>query len=151
MIDTDGYLSYLDRHRAFVLEEARQLGIEARGLAHDLSKYGDAEFLPYAAYFYGGYERGTVPAVVQDAFDAAWLHHQHANDHHWQHWILRLDDGGATPLPMSDGARREMLADWRGAGKAILGDTADTHAWFEKNRAHILLHPETLAWIEANL
>lgn len=150
-IDRDGYLAYLARHRQFVLEEAVQLGIEERGLAHDLSKYEAEELWPYADYFYGGHERGHVPAHVQAAFDRAWLRHQHVNDHHWQHWVLREDSGRVTALPMEDGARREMLADWRGAGRAILGDQADTKAWYLKNRAQMVLHPQTQAWIEEQL
>lgn len=48
---------------------------------------------------------------------------------------------------MSDVYRREMLADWRGAGKAL--GFPDTAAWYEKNKANIRLHPDTRAWLEA--
>lgn len=145
------YLEYVNRHRAFVLEEAIKLGIASRGLAHDLSKFSTEEFGPYAEYFYGGHPRDAVPVDVQEDFDRAWLLHQKRNDHHWQYWVLREDSGVAKVLAMPDGARREMLADWRGAGRAIMGDKADTPTWFEKNRAHILLHPDTLAWVELNI
>lgn len=145
------YLAYLERHRGFVREAAIELGVPERGRTHDLSKYRSDEFEPYAEYFYGGYERGKQPAEVIAAFDQAWLLHQKRNDHHWQWWVLREDNGATKVLPMSDGARREMLADWIGAGRAILGGEANTRVWFEKNRANILLHPDTLAWIEDRL
>lgn len=56
-----------------------------------------------------------------------------------------------TPLPMSDKARREMLADWRGAGRAY--GNADTHGWYLKRRHRMkaVLHPETYEWIEIQL
>lgn len=60
-----------------------------------------------------------------------------------------VDDSKITCDPMPDVYRREMLADWIGAGQA-LGFT-DTAAWYEKNKDNMKLHPETRAWIEAQL
>lgn len=145
------YLAYLERHRKFVLEEAIKLGVTERGLTHDLSKYERDEFHAYAEYFYGGHERGKAPLDMQEAFDFAWLLHQKRNDHHWQFWVLREDSGATKALPMPEPALREMLADWRGAGRAILGDNADTPAWYAKNRDQIILHPDSRAWIETQL
>lgn len=45
---------------------------------------------------------------------------------------------------------KEMLADWRGAGKAINGKD-DTKSWYEKNKANMLLHPSVRVWIESNI
>lgn len=53
-------------------------------------------------------------------------------------------------LPMPDRYRREMLADWIGAGRAYLGNP-DTCAWYLENRAKLILHPETRAWLEKEL
>lgn len=53
------------------------------------------------------------------------------------------------PQPMPDVYRREMLADWRGAGRA--SGNPDTAAWYMKNRENIKLHPDTRAWIEKQL
>lgn len=128
------YLAYLQRHRQFVLEEAIKLYIPDRGLTHDLSKFSPEEFGPYADYFYGGHERANVPADVQYAFDYA--------------WVLREDDSATKMLMMPEDALRELLADWRGAGRAILGDKADTPAWYAQHRDRILLHPDSRAWIE---
>lgn len=145
------YLDYVERHRKFVLEEAIKLGIPDRGRQHDASKLSPEEFAPYADYFYGGHERGKSPPDVQAAFNLAWLLHQKRNDHHWQYWVLREDDGATKVLPMSDGAMRELVADWRGAGRAIMGDKADAAAWYVKNRERIMLHPQTREWVEAEL
>jgi hypothetical protein len=145
------YLAYLHRHREFVLDAARELGVPERGLTHDLSKFEPDEFVPYANYFYGGYERGQVPPDVQEAFNYAWLLHQRRNDHHHQSWVLRLDTGATVALAMPDDARREMMADWKGAGRAILGLKANTADWYRKNQTAMVLHPSTRQWVELAL
>jgi hypothetical protein len=43
--------------------------------------------------------------------------------------------------------RKEMIADWRGAGKAISGKD-DTKSWYQKNRDNIMLHPEVKEWVD---
>lgn len=59
--------------------------------------------------------------------------------------------GDEAILPMPDTARREMLADWIGAGWAIMGKVADTREWYLENRHKMRLHQETRAWIEEQL
>ena len=87
------------------------------------------------------------------AFDGAWNHHQKRNKHHWQRWLLTLDsartDGKLFPVPMPDRYRREMLADWRGAGRAY--GNPNTAEWYMKNRDQMQLHPQTREWVEAEL
>jgi hypothetical protein len=162
------YFKYICRHKWFVFIESCRLGVPLVGVLHDLSKLRPCEWVPYADYFYGGPHRARVDysgyektwywgiiereckEAVQERFDAAWLAHQHANKHHWQHYVLREDDGGWKVLPMPDRYRREMLADWRGARRAITGKD-NTSEWFEKNRATMSLHPDTMAWIRAQL
>lgn len=151
------YLRYVLRHKWFVFVECARVGLLWRGLCHDLSKFRPSEFLPYARFFYGpkaqprrdstGYYKPTDTGDA--AFDFAWLLHQKRNDHHWQWWVLPLDDGGEKVLPMSDAARREMLCDWRGAGRAL--GTPDTRRWYEANKTKMRLDSATRAWIEANL
>ena len=62
---------------------------------------------------------------------------------------LPEDEGGLKVLPMPDKYRREMLADWRGAGLAQ--GTPDTLNWYRINRHKMSLHPETQTWIEQQL
>jgi len=159
------YLSYVVRHKWHVMIACFRLGIFWRGLTHDLSKFLPGEWFPYVASFYGpkyprlldihGDERnaalssGCYKERVRDRFDLAWLRHQRRNDHHWQWWVLLNDNDGQYALPMSDRARREMLADWIGAGKAM--GKPDTRAWYLKNRAQQIIHCETREWIDAQL
>ncbi len=137
------YLWYVLRHKYFVGEACFRRGLFWRGLVHDLSKFRPDEFGPYAQYFYGpnAKARKQTPEEKQ-AFDLAWLKHQHRNDHHWQHWVLREDSGDTKYLEMPKRCVLEMLADWEGAGMAITGKREYRH-WYAKNKDKILLHPNT--------
>ena len=114
-----------------------------RGLLHDLSKFLPDEWLPYAKYFYSDID-------CEDIFDLAWLKHQSRNKHHWQYWILCKDSGETKVLPMPLKYAKEMLADWRGAGRAITGSD-NTLKWYRENRHKMVLHSLTRAWIENKL
>jgi len=148
------YLWVVLRHKWFVFHECCKLGIPWLGIIHDLSKFLPSEFVPYARYFYGPWAKDEQkPKMVQYRFDVAWLHHQHRNRHHWQRWMMTLDSArkGAKhfPMPMPDRYRREMLADWRGAGRAY--GNANTPGWYAEHRMEISLHPATREWVDAQL
>jgi hypothetical protein len=136
------YACYLARHKYYVFLECWKLGIAWQGFVHDWSKFLPDEWLPYAEYFYGwGYN--------QSEFDKAWLLHQKRSPHHWQYWVLMEDSGKTKALDMPLRYRKEMLADWRGAGMAQ--GKPDTAAWYAKNKERMVLHPDTRAWIEKML
>lgn len=154
------YLKYVLRHKWFVLQAGRDLGVPLwQLLMHDWDKFLPDEWFPYANFFFDsqgnkinrrsktGYYKPTDTGDA--AFDYAWLLHQKRNKHHWQWWVLPEDSGGVKLLPMPDVYRREMLADWRGAGRAQ--GTPDTLAWYIANKEKMQLHPETRAWIEIML
>lgn len=145
------YASYVARHKWFVF----RAGLKTRAplwrlIIHDWSKLSLAEWTPYVRSFYGSQGRTSE---VKAAFDRAWLHHQHRNPHHWQHWLLREDDGPTKPLEMPEHFIREMVADWMGAGRAITGKW-EVGEWFDANQHKIMLAPRTAArvyqLIEAN-
>lgn len=148
------YLSYVLRHKTFVFVAGLRTKAPLwRLLTHDWSKFTPAEWRPYVQNFYGSprgwYARNPEAWKVRcaEAFDRAWLHHQHANPHHWQHWILREDSGATRILAMPEHFVREMVADWMGAGRAITGQW-EVVEWYAKNRDRILLHEETRALVE---
>jgi hypothetical protein len=159
------YLRTVTRHKWFVFLECCKLRIFWRGLIHDWTKFLPSEWSPYVASFEGpkypsykgfhGEERrlaldlGHTKEAVRERFDRAWLHHQRWNKHHWQYWVLRNDDGSTVPQMMPWVYVREMVADWRGAGRAY--GSPDTAAWYLARRASILLHPATRALVEALL
>ena len=150
------YLRYLIRHKWFVFWECVRLGIPWRGLVHDWHKFLPDEWLPYVHYFHNpdgtrrqvrdktGYYKPTDTGDPR--FDYAWLLHQKRGKHHWQFWILPEDEDGIKILPMPDVYRREMLADWRGAGKAQ--GKPNTREWYLAHADKMQLHPETREWIE---
>lgn len=168
------YLRYIIRHKWFVLVESWALGITWLGIIHDWSKFLPSEWGPYAEWFYGEKCPTRADLIERDHsmgrsgetalfrwmrsredqerdFDYAWNHHQKTNKHHWQYFLLVEDDGPIYPLPMPDVCRRELLADWRGAGRAV--NKLDIRAWYlkQKELGRMNLHPETRAWIEQQL
>ena len=146
------YLKYIIRHKWFVFIECFKIGWKQkklnmfwRGIMHDISKFYPSEFIPYARYFYGDYPSiydvqpgykyeycGLYKHDVERQFDQARLYHIHRNPHHWQYWLLQEDDGPLKRIPMPTKYLREMVADWRGAGKVITGKDNLTK-WYVQN------------------
>jgi len=154
------YMSYILRHKWYVLHECMKRGLIVQGIMHDMSKFRPDEYVPYMNFFYGskhtirqadGYYKPTDTG--NKAFDFAWLLHQKRNKHHWQWWILPEDDGGVKILEMPVQYRKELLADWLGASRAqgFGGDLATLRAWYHKNKKKMQLGPETQEWIEKEI
>lgn len=158
------YLRYVARHKWFVFRAGLLTKASLwRLVKHDWSKFLPCEWVPYALYFYGdlpkwdqakiacpGYNYRNTKEGMAECFDTAWLHHQHANDHHWQHWVLREDSGATKVLDMPVPVMREMVADWMGAGRAITGKW-EALTWYTKNRDQIMLSENTRWRVEALL
>ncbi len=152
------YFKYVARHKWYVYLGCRIVRVSFwQALIHDLSKFRPSEWNPYVEYFYARPSRPIGAGVTgymhkpgdDDAFDYAWLLHQHRNPHHWQHWCLRRDTGEYTCLPMPNKYAGEMVADWYGAGMAQ--GKPDIRAWYAANRDKIILHPDTRAWVDMYL
>lgn len=170
------------RHKRFVYKACRQFKVPLlSALWHDADKFYPDEFFPYANTFYDKDGNGQYKESIE--FAKAWMLHQHRNKHHWQYWLVTSSlevplrkvniivwDRGIVeqiigqertelplemvkPLPMSDSARKEMISDWFGAGRAYNKDWTplEPRKWYEKNKDKIILHPETRAWVEAQL
>jgi len=141
------YLSYVLRHKWYVLLACRQTGCSLwRGLIHDLSKFLPSEWGPYARTFYA-----LVGSKKQysesDEFRVAWLHHQHRNTHHWNYWVqIDAPMGAGRAVRMPDRYVREMVADWIGAGLAQ--GKPDVLGWYLANEHKMLLHSDTRASVE---
>lgn len=106
-----------------------------------------------------GYEmylcRDNRPFAIFDEsilFDEDKKEPNFCNDNAWRFAKEIRDRLNKTPriLDMPLKHRKEMLADWKGAGKAIKGFD-DTKVWYEQNKSNMLLHPETKAWVEERL
>jgi hypothetical protein len=142
------YLKYVLRHKWFVFVEGIKIGVPIHLLIlHDMSKFRSSEWFAYARTFH---EPNGSPQYNPDyKFNHAWLTHIHRNKHHWQYWVLNEDDGDEIYLLMPFRYGKEMLADWRGAGRAL--GNPDTKAWYLDNKEHIKLNPLTREWIECQL
>jgi hypothetical protein len=150
----DKYLWYVLRHRWFVFIECCKLGIPWQGLIHDLSKFRPSEFFPYSRHFHGagakewrdktGYYKPTDTGDA--AFDFAWFLHQKRNAHHWQYWIFPSGPSKDKVLQMPEKYIREMVADWRGAGRAQ--HRPDTVAWWTANKDKMVTTNYTRRYVE---
>ena len=141
------YLRYVLRHKWFVFLACWTLEVPLFiALFHDWDKFLPDEWFGYTRCFYkpDGSKQYDEPQMV-----TCWNAHQKRNKHHWQYWMLTWDRGETECLPMPDVYRREMLADWIGAGRAL--DKPDTWAWYEANKEKIQLHPDTRKQLEWDL
>lgn len=154
------YLRYLLRHKWFVFVECAKRGYVWRGICHDCSKFLPSEFLAYANHFYiknkakkdaTGYQKPVWTG--DEAFEKAWLYHQHRNPHHWQYWTTPLGTGVVKKHPIPQEFLVEMLCDWIGAGKAQRTKNSFVSAkeWYSGHRHKILLLPENRRWLEKEL
>jgi len=143
------YLKYVLRHKWYVILEGRKLHVPLWQLIiHDWSKFLPGEWLPYARTFYAP-DGSSQYEPEAGGMAAAWNAHQKRHPHHWQYWMLTWDHGGTERLLMPERYAREMLADWRGAGRAL--GKPDTRGWYLANKDKMQLHPATRAWIETQL
>ena len=106
----------------------------------------------------GWHIRGAngVYEIWRDAGDYARIAFKGSFQYNSQDFVLFALRQCQTPVPMPDRYRREMLADWIGAGKAYgkqegNNNNPDTKQWYLDNKDKIILHPETRAWIEEQL
>lgn len=134
------YLKYVLRHKWFVFTAGLSLRVPLWQLIiHDWHKFTPFEWLPYARCFYK--PNGEKQYIESDAFSHAWNRHQKRGLHHWQAWLITWDRGETQALKMPDRYVREMIADWKGAGKAL--GKPNTPAWYMDNKDKMILHPQT--------
>lgn len=107
---------------------------------HDRSKWSEAEYEAYDAYFYGN----NKSYEVINNFNRAWLHHIHHNPHHWQHWILINDDPkeGEILLDIPDNYIIEMICDWMSFSMKV-GDLNELFKWYKEHSQYMKLSDYT--------
>jgi hypothetical protein len=152
----DEYDEYLDKHISAVKtafdwicvnlpELIKDYDADVLGehvCTHDYSKWDDEEYFAYCKYFYG-----EKTPEVENEFDYAWLHHQHNNPHHWQHWLLREDDGDLKALEMPYLDVIEMVCDhW--AFSWVKDNLYEIFNWYDKNKSKMVLHENTKSLYE---
>jgi len=157
MIKYFKYLHYVLKHKYYVFIECCKLGIPLIGLIHDWSKLRPSEFFPYANHFFGpgsnGMQTGRDKSGCYDPwnledikFKFALFLHLKRNKHHWQWWILSSTNEEKL-MEMPDKYFKEMLADWKGAAKAI-GNNMPTKVWYVKNSHNLKFALRTRARLD---
>ena len=112
---------------------------------HDDSKYRTHEFEAYRQNFF------PLQNECKDkmAFKYAWNHHQKANPHHWQYWIMNKPQPGnksyCVVLPMGKPYLIEMLCDWA-AMSVKFGDLPSE--FYAAKKDEMLLHQDTRNLVE---
>lgn len=99
---------------------------------------------------------GNPPILAHDNHPLLWVEYDgeddaiHTKANQILHDVVNWLNQEYKALEMPDRYRREMVADWRGTGRAISGKD-DTASWYAKNRDKIILHPRTREWVEHQL
>lgn len=133
------YVESVDFARAWMLHQHRNKHHWQYWLWIDMPSDNIAIPLPKTDYLV--WDRGEAQRVVKrNSGGVEW--------HELQPPFPADSVAGGDPMP--DVFRREMLADWRGAGRAITGKD-ETQTWYLANKDKMKLHPETRAWIEMQL
>jgi hypothetical protein len=130
-------LGYLIRHKWCMLLEGRRFGVPWRvRLAHDADK-----FWPHYLWLW----------IVRDEIERCDALHKRRTPHSWEWWADPREPSGYRP--MSDPARRELLADWLAAQRMRGGRDYARRvvAFYRERRDAFGFHPSTRAWIGAHL
>lgn len=141
------HFKYTVKHKFWVFVYCEQEGLYWRGFMHDMSKFLPSEFFPYANWFFSLEE---TPRMKRD-FDYAWLLHQRRNKHHWSYWVSVNYEGGHKVNDMPDVYIKEMICDWRAAGKAQgNGDGSLSYAlkYYNDNKDRMILSNTTRTRLE---
>ena len=146
------YFKLTLRHKWFVFLAGRQLGVSPwRLFIHDWSKFMPSELPHYGRQFFG-------KADDPSGFALCWARHQNRHEHHWEYWVPRTSHSRGEfkdnePLPMSEQATLEMLADWIGASRAYEGfwPNPKNWKWVNENLPKMKLHLDTYLGIKARM
>jgi hypothetical protein len=149
------YLISVLKHKWYVFIECCRLGIPIQGVLHDLSKFLPAERLPRIKALRARCNAFQYEDLYCDlhALECqvieCWNHHYHNNPHHWQYWVVYLDNGEQKVLPIPERYRKEMLADWLAVSRNP--ERSDIYTWYYKWKDKLVLHPDTRQWLEIEI
>jgi len=132
-------------HKWYVFIECCKLGIPWRGLKHDMGKFRPKMFKVYARRYYAG---NAIDALPDLDYLNCFSQHLRRSDHHWQYWVYVRNNGTMMCLPMSNNARKELLADLRGSS---LFYVTDVSVWYENHKQEFHMESETRKWLENQL
>ncbi len=137
----------ITHHRRLVRKYCFRVGLYWQGVTHDLSKYSWTEFHVGAKYFQGDRSPNNAEREATGV-STAWLHHKGRNKHHFEYWIDYSLDGDHRICGMKMPVKYvvEMVMDRIAACKTYQKEKYTDRSpleYFEKGKAHYLMHPET--------
>ncbi len=144
-----GHFKTITHHRHLVRKYCFAVGLYWQGLTHDLSKYSPTEFSVGARYFQGDRSPNNAEREATGV-STAWLHHKGRNKHHFEYWIDYSLEGDHRICGMKMPVKYvvEMFMDRIAACKTYQKDKYTDKSpleYYEKGKAHYLMHPETEA------
>ena len=147
------HLKTINHHKMLVMKGCFKVGLYKQGLLHDLSKYMPSEFLVGVKYYRGDMSPNNLERK-EKGYSSAWLHHKGRNKHHLEYWIDYGVGDGESPMVgmrMPDKYVVEMFIDRMSASKNYRKEKyTDRSAleYYEKGKAHHILHPEVRELLE---
>lgn len=146
-----GHLKTITEHKLLVMRHCFRVGLYRQGLTHDMSKYMPSELLMGFMYYDDGKSSPNNGERIDKGYSYAWMHHKGRNRHHfefWQDYSLHpaQDCYPVQPVQMPRKYVAEMLMDRISASKNYNKETytqKDPLLYFERGRAHYLIHPQT--------
>ena len=148
-----GHLGTILHHKKLVRHYCFKAGLYKQGITHDWSKYSPVEFWAGVRHYQGGHRSPNFGEKAAKGYSSAWLHHKGRNRHHYEYWIditLNPEDG-LQGMPMPTRYVLEMFCDRVAASKNYNRENYDDSfalAYYEKNKGHYTLHPDTAALLE---
>ena len=152
------HLKTILKHKRLVRQGCFKVGLYRQGIFHDMSKFSPVEFWVGAKYFQGNMSPNNAERKDK-GLSYAWLHHKGRNKHHLEYWIdfaLNEKDNSIVMAGMKMPVRYvvEMFMDRVAASKVYNGDKYNENIpleYYEKGKAHQLIHPESEALLETML
>ena len=137
----------ITRHKWLVMKHCFRVGLYKQGFLHDLSKYSWTEFSIGAKYFQG-YRSPNAAEIEEKGYSTAWLNHKGRNKHHPEYWTdyNARGDHSYSPIKMPTKYVVEMFCDRVAANKIYKTETyqdSDPLAYFERTKAHLIIHEES--------
>lgn len=145
-----GHLHTILHHKKLVRHYCFKAGLYYQGITHDWSKYSPVEFLTGVRYYQDGKRSPNAAEKAERGYSPAWLHHKGRNKHHFEYWIDNSNDGDHRLAGMKMPRRYvvEMFCDRISASRNYNPDTYTDSMplmYFEMNKDHYTMHPETKA------
>lgn len=141
----------ITHHKLLVMQGCFRVGLYKQGLAHDLSKYGPAEFLTGVRYYQGNRSPNAAERE-EKGYSEAWMHHKGRNKHHYEYWTdLNLKTGKYESFPMPRKYLAEMVMDRRAACMTYQGKNytdASALEYYINSKERYIMHPETQRQLE---